>query len=63
MKVSVFNACLIAAWLLASAGGIILNLGAGLAASGVLLAALTVVVAARFGVYEEKAPAAARADA
>ena len=51
MNLLTFNIALLLGWLLASAGGIILNIGAGLLMSGLLLIALTLFSAWRFGLY------------
>lgn len=41
MNAHVFNACLLVGWLLVLAGGVLLNVGAGLAAAGLLLIVLS----------------------
>jgi len=51
MNLLTFNIALLLGWLLASAGGIILNIGAGLLMTGLLLIALTLFSARRFGLY------------
>ena len=51
MNLLTFNIALLLGWLLASSGGIILNTGAGLLLSGLLLIALTLFSARRFGLY------------
>lgn len=51
MSLLTFNIALLLGWLLASAGGVILNAGAGLLLSGLLLIALTLFSARRFGLY------------
>jgi hypothetical protein len=43
MHVHVFNVCLLLGWLLVLAGGVLMNVGAGLAAAGVLLIVLVLV--------------------
>lgn len=55
MHVHVFNVCLLLGWLLVLAGGVLLNVGAGLAAAGALLIVL-VLVSARVagGLYVPK---------
>jgi len=42
LNIKIFNACLLVGWVMATAGGMILNLGAGLCGGGVLLIALTI---------------------
>lgn len=56
MHVHVFNACLLVGWLLVLAGGVLINVGAGLAVAGGLLIALA-MIAARLagGMYLGKA--------
>ena len=51
MNLLTFNIALLLGWLLASAGGIWLNVGAGLLLAGLLLIALTLFSARRFGLY------------
>ena len=51
MNLLTFNVALLLGWFLASAGGIVLNVGAGLLLSGLLLIALTIFCARRFGLY------------
>ncbi len=51
MNLLTFNIALLLGWLLASSGGIILNIGAGLLLCGLLLIALTLFSARRFGLY------------
>ena len=51
MNLLTFNIALLLGWLLASAGGILLNTGAGLLLAGLLLIALTLFSARRFGLY------------
>ena len=48
MNIHVFNAALLIGWLLVLAGGVLLNVGAGLVAAGVLLI-LLVFVGVRLG--------------
>jgi len=45
MAARTFNACLLLGWLLVLAGGVALNVGAGLAAAGVLLIVLALLSA------------------
>ena len=54
MTLQVFNNCIIAGWLLTTIGGIALNVGAGLIGSGLLLIALTGVMAHLAGIYAPK---------
>lgn len=49
MHAYVFNACLLIGWLLALAGGVLVNLGVGLAAGGLLLIALVLLSARMAG--------------
>ena len=51
MNLQTFNVALLLGWFLASAGGIVLNLGAGLLLAGLLLIALTLFSGHRFGLY------------
>ena len=51
MSLWVLNLCLLLGWALASAGIMLLNLAAGIAASGFLLLGLTILVARMGGVY------------
>jgi len=51
MNLPTFNIALLLGWLLASAGGIILNTGAGLLMAGLLLVVLTLFSARCFGLY------------
>lgn len=50
MKIATFNTCMLVGWLLVTIGGVLLNPGAGLAASGVLLIALTIFMARMGGI-------------
>lgn len=43
MHVHVFNACLLLGWVLVLAGGVMLNVGAGVAVAGLLLIVLVFV--------------------
>lgn len=49
MNIKIFNIAVLLGWALASAGAIMLNTGAGVAASGLLLIALTVGLARMAG--------------
>ena len=51
MNLLTFNIALLLGWVVASSGGIILNTGAGLLMAGLLLIALTLFSARRFGLY------------
>jgi hypothetical protein len=44
MNIHIFNATLFIGWLLAFAGGLVLNVGAGLLAGGLLLIVLALLV-------------------
>jgi hypothetical protein len=54
MNAHIFNACLLIGWLLASAGGVMLNVGAGLVGGGLLLLVIVLLVARIAGVYLPK---------
>ena len=54
MNVTIFNRCLIAAWLLLTAGAFCIGTAVGLATCGGVLLALTLYVGAKFGVYQQK---------
>lgn len=54
MNIKLLNIYLLVAWLLITAGGIMLNTGAGMVASGVVLAMLVIFLAHRFGVYAQE---------
>lgn len=51
MNAHIFNICLLVGWLLALAGGALLNLGAGLIFAGLLLLAIVLVVTRMVGIY------------
>lgn len=51
MNAYIFNICLLTGWLLALAGGALLNLGAGLIFAGLLLLAIVLVVTRMVGIY------------
>jgi len=51
MNAHIFNICLLLGWLFVLAGGIYLNVGAGLVAGGVLLLGIVFAVARMAGVY------------
>jgi len=55
MHLAIFNICTAIAWILISAGAIMLNVGAGLIICGVTLAVMVVYLSLRFGVYVPKA--------
>ena len=50
MTIKTFNASLFAGWLLASAGGIVIDTGAGLIVSGSMLMGLTLLLARIAGI-------------
>jgi multisubunit Na+/H+ antiporter MnhE subunit len=54
MKLSILNLYLTLSWVLITIGGCVLNLGAGLIVSGVVLAFLTLFLAHKAGVYVPK---------
>jgi hypothetical protein len=54
MKIQIFNGCLLAGWFLLTLGGILYRPEAGLMIGGLAIVALTIFVALRFGIYEEK---------
>lgn len=51
MHIHILNGCLILAWLLVTAGGLLLNVGAGLLLSGLVLIGMVIYVSRSFGVY------------
>ena len=51
MNATLFNACLLIGWLLAVAGGCLINVGWGLACGGLLLIGLVFAVARIAGIY------------
>ena len=51
MNASLFNACLLVGWLLALAGGCLVNVGWGLVGGGVFMVALVFAVARIAGIY------------
>jgi hypothetical protein len=55
MNAHLFNSCLLIGWLMALAGGCLVNLGAGLIGGGLLLLVLTLFIARFGGVYLPKA--------
>ena len=54
MHINILNGCLLLAWILITAGGLVLNIGAGLLLSGVVLILLVLYLVAKFGVYSPK---------
>lgn len=54
MHINILNGCLLFAWLLITAGGVILNVGAGLLLSGVVMSLLVFYLVEKFGVYSPK---------
>lgn len=53
MNIKIFNACLLTGWLLVLAGGLWLDPGLGLVASGLLLIVLVLIVSRLAGIYAE----------
>ena len=53
MNLTVFNRCLIAAWLLITAGAFSVGVSVGLFTCGGVLMAITLYVGAKFGVYQQ----------
>jgi hypothetical protein len=51
MNAHIFNICLLVGWLLTLAGGVYMNVGAGLVGGGVLLLVVVFAVARMAGVY------------
>jgi hypothetical protein len=51
MNAHIFNICLLIGWLLVLAGGLLLNLGAGLIFAGLLLLVIVLVVTRMVGIY------------
>jgi len=45
VEIKIFNACLLAGWLMVTAGAMVLSFGAGLCVGGALLIALTLLIA------------------
>lgn len=63
MNLRVFNLCLLVGWLMVLAGGVVINLGWGIAVSGALLLALVLAGAYLGGLYDpgrSKEPAGER---
>lgn len=56
MHIHILNGCLILAWLLVTGGAMLLNIGAGLLISGLVLIALVIYLSRSFGVYVPKSP-------
>ncbi|MFM0256091.1 hypothetical protein [Paraburkholderia sediminicola] len=54
MNAHIFNICLLIGWLLALAGGVLLNLGGGMIFAGLLLLAIVLVVTRMVGIYVPK---------
>lgn len=54
MHIHIFNACLAVGWIMALIGGVLLNVGLGLAAGGLLLIVLAFVSARLGGIYAPK---------
>ena len=55
MSLTVFNACLLLGWMLFTGGLMLINIGAGLAAGGIAMTLLTVLLARTFGLTRPKA--------
>jgi hypothetical protein len=55
MHIHILNGCLLLAWLLITIGGLLLNIGAGLLGSGLVLIVLVIYLSRIFGVYTPKA--------
>ena len=53
MNMNAFNGCLITAWLMITIGTACVNFAAGGIVGGAVLLILTLLVGARFGVYEQ----------
>jgi hypothetical protein len=51
MNVQIYNACITTAWFMLTLGGILYRLDVGLMIGGVSLAALTLFVMLRYGLY------------
>lgn len=51
MNITIFNLALMAGWLLVLIGGCLINVGGGLVVGGVLLIALTLLLARTAGLY------------
>jgi hypothetical protein len=51
MNVRLFNACMLAGWLLVMIGGCLVHLGGGLVFGGMLLLAVAFIVARVAGIY------------
>jgi hypothetical protein len=56
MHIQILNGCLILAWLLVTAGGLLLNVGAGLLVSGLVLIGMAIYLSRTFGVYAPQNP-------
>ncbi|HUX23216.1 MAG TPA: hypothetical protein VMV87_01240 [Burkholderiales bacterium] len=55
MNALVFNACLLIGWLMALAGGCLVNPAYGLLGGGLLLLLLTILMARMGGIYQPRA--------
>lgn len=54
MNIRILNACLLVGWLMTTGGAMILNVGAGLCAGGILLIGLTVAMSKIGGIFIPK---------
>ena len=54
MNIRIFNASLLIGWFMATAGGIVLNMGIGLCGGGLLMIALTLAMAKMGGLFVPK---------
>jgi hypothetical protein len=54
MNVQIYNACMVVAWFMLTLGGMLYRVDVGLMIGGVSLAALTLFVALRYGIYHPK---------
>lgn len=59
MDIRIFNVCILIGWLMVLAGGIVINVGWGIAIAGALLLVLTLVSAYLAGLSAPKKPAQA----
>lgn len=51
MNIKIFNLCLLIGWVMVTAGAMVLNIGAGLCAGGVLLILLTLLTVKIGGLF------------
>ena len=52
MNLKIFNLCVLAGWVLITLGAVCIHWAAGIVVSGVVLIALTLLMAAKFGVMQ-----------